>query len=195
MIKQTQEETRYRHYVLLSRLIADQLTRSDMEECLVFIGQDSSPDETIAAFAGVVREWLTRNDEQALKVEYGHVFVLPTGVKPYESVYLGERPLLHQEPWIEVKRFYRECGFKLGEPRMHPEDHLSVEFAFMAHLIETGGQKERQREFFTGHIEKWAPKFWKDLKDNAYSVFYEQVADYGLDFLEKEVSYFTQLRV
>ncbi len=191
-IRQTQEEIRCRNYVLLSRLTSDQLTLDDMKKCLEFIEQDSDTNESSFSIADVLREWLSRNNEQEIKVEYGHVFILPAGVKPYESVYLGKAPLLHQEPWIEVKRFYLDCGFKLEEPRMHPEDHLSVEFAFMAHLIEKGEQKEKEREFFLNHIQRWAPKFWKDLKENPYSVFYEQVADYGLAFTEQEIAYFTQ---
>ena len=194
--EEVMEEQRYKNYVLLSRLLANHLTLEDMRKCLEFIGagndsDDELLDEASSEFAAVVRHWLDLGEEQALKVEYSHVLVLPAGVKPYESVYLADRPLLHQEPWIEVKKFYVESGFKLEEPRMLPEDHLSVEYAFMAHLIESGGQEEREKQFFNDHIAKWASKFWEDMRDNQYSVFYKDVASYGLKFTEQEMNYFS----
>ncbi len=194
--EQAIEEQRYKNYVLLSRLLTNQLTLEDMKKCLEFIGENDSGDDvplhsTSSEFAAVLREWIDRGDEQALKVEYAHVFLLPAGVKPYESVYLADKPMLHQEPWIEVKKFYLENGFKLEEPRILPEDHLSVELAFMAHLIESGGQEELEREFFREHIAKWASKFWEDMRDNQYAVFYKDVARYGLKFTEQEMNYFS----
>lgn len=195
--EQAIEEQRYKNYVLLSRLLANHLTLEDMRKCLEFInagaeGQfDRLSDDASAEFATVLSRRLEHGDEQGLKVEYGHVFLLPAGVKPYESVYLADKPMLHQEPWIEVKKFYLDCGFKLEEPRMHPEDHLSVEYAFIAHLIESGGQEELEKEFFSNHIAKWAQKFWEDLRDNHYSVFYREVARYGLKFSEQEMNHFS----
>ena len=107
-------------------------------------------------------------------------------MRPYESVYLGNEPLLMREPWLKVKEFYRRNGLVLEKPAAHPEDHASVELAFMAHLIETDDTAGEQKLFFEGHIYKWLPDMLRDLRDNKKADFFRRMALSALNFIEQE---------
>ena len=114
------------------------------------------------------------------------MFIVAGGVRPYESVYLGSEPLLMREPWLQVKEFYHRNGLVLEKPAAHPEDHASVELAFMVHLIEAGDTAAEQMSFFEAHINKWLPDMLKDLKDNQHACFFKEMALIALNFIEQE---------
>ncbi len=137
----------------------------------------------------MLEQWPEReNADQDIKTEYARLFIMPGGVRPYESVYLGNEPLLMREPWLQVKAFYRRNGLVLEKPAGHPEDHASVELAFMAHMSETGGNLQEQKLFFNEHIYRWLPQMLSDLKEHRHARFFKDMAACGLDFIEKENS-------
>ena len=124
--------------------------------------------------------------EQGVRVEHAHLFLLPEGVKPFESVYRSHEKMLQQKPWQEVKGFYEKHGFQLAEDEIHPEDHVSVELSFMAALIETEDQKETERSFFESHLIQWLPELMQDLIQNPYASFYREAAVCAQQFMEEE---------
>ncbi len=169
------------HYALLSGLLNDAVILEDLHELL----KEVSDDSLVRPLREKVEQWLSKDDHALLvKQEYAHLFLLPGGVKPYESVYRGSESLLMQEPWVEVKDFYRQCGWRLEESPL-PEDHAAVELSFMAHLESDGTLAEATR-FFKEHVNSWIPQLLEDIKGNGHADFYGSVADYGLAFLVKE---------
>lgn len=135
----------------------------------------------------ILLEWSEKDSaDHALKTEYARIFIVAGGVRPYESVYLGSEPLLMREPWLQVKEFYHRNGLVLEKPAAHPEDHASVELAFMAHLIEAGDTAAEQKSFFIEHIYKWLPGMLNDLKDNQHADFFKEMACIALKFIEQE---------
>ncbi len=125
-----------------------------------------------------------KESEQKLHVEYAHLFLLPEGVKPYESVYRSNDKIMHQQPWQDVKKFYASHGFVLDQDEIHPEDHVSVEFSFMAGLLE---QHEGEALlFFKTHLQTWIPDFLEDMINNPYADFYKEVAQCGLRLMQQE---------
>lgn len=187
------EEARAKHYILLSRLLTDQTRAPDVQEYIAF-GKSISGGlyQVIEPFVEMLENRAGKPQlDHELRVEYAHLFLLPEGVKPYESVYLGQKAILMQESWISVKKFYRDSGWALDRTaKRHPEDHISVELAFMAHLIENGGQEAREELFYRQHLSAWAPQLFEDIMKNKYAAFYKEVASYGQSFFHAEQSYF-----
>jgi TorA maturation chaperone TorD len=175
-------------YTFLSRLFTDHTTVDDLSRYLSFLEAVSGEYKSIRdSFQCVLRNWSEKDSaDHALKTEYARLFIVSGGVRPYESVYLGSEPLLMREPWLQVKEFYHRNGLILEKPAVHPEDHASVELAFMAHLIEAGDTAAKQKSFFENHIYQWLPVMLQDLKDNQHACFFKEVALYTLKFMEQE---------
>jgi len=180
-------EERAAFYFLLSRLFADQSISGDLDQYLELLSPYKNDSSGLAAaFSLKLTEWQKKDQlDHLLKTEYARVFILAGGVRPYESVYLGESKMLMQEPWVEVKKYYHKCGLKLDNPGLHPEDHASVEFAFMLYLLEQDNL-EAAEEFFMKHLQQWIPEMLKDLSEYPYAHFYRDIAEFGISFLEKE---------
>lgn len=129
-----------------------------------------------------------------------------------ESVYLSDSHIIMQEPRNQVVDFYRASGLAVdGDSFDWPEDHISMEMLFMAHLCgqeadlcrrspEKGGDAcssdrpiekcfERQRLFFSEHLDRWVPMFAKELARHAETRFYRGVAEYLEEFLRSEREY------
>lgn len=132
--------------------------------------------------------------EEKLQVEHAHLFLLPEGVKPYESVYRSTEKLLHQKPWQEVKQFYISHGFKLENNELHPEDHIAVEFAFMSGLIENQVPIEEQSRFMAEHLMQWVPDLLEDIINNPYAVVYGEIAAYGKQFIKQELNWLDSIQ-
>ncbi len=185
--------TRARHYALLSRLLADQSRKSDLARYLAWAEDLAKGQEkrVLQPFIEILRTWLQKEDaDQGLQVEFGHLFLMPVGVKPYESAYRSKEKLLMQEPWVEVKKFFKKCGLQMKDSYGHPEDHAAIELSFMAHAVGSDAEEDVGKEFFHQHIITWIPDLLLDLRDNDYADFFRGVAEYGLLFLEAEKKHY-----
>jgi TorA-specific chaperone len=113
----------------------------------------------------------------------------PENVALCESAYRNERGLLFQNAYFDILEKYREVGLGKREDFPEPEDHLSLELAYMAHLgrrsissIETGKEEEvdkylqYQRNFLRDHLLPWIPLFARGLSEISPSTFYEALA-------------------
>jgi TorA maturation chaperone TorD len=103
-----------------------------------------------------------------------------------ESAYRNERGLLFQNAYFDILEKYREVGLGKREDFPEPEDHLSLELAYMAHLshrtissIQTGKEEEMkkyyqyQKNFLKDHLLLWIPQFARSLSEISPSKFYE----------------------
>jgi len=176
-------------YVLFSRLFMQKTTREDLQGMVSFIDEATPrPGALFQELKDVFQKWLMEDGcEHDMTTEYTRLFHLREGVKPYESVYRGREPLLMQEPWVEVKNFYQERGWYMDNSN-YPEDHLSVELSFVAHLLSEGSEDDA-RKFLEKHLLQWAPAFLKDLQANSYASYYRVIGRYCLSFLEEEKNY------
>ncbi|WP_353894590.1 molecular chaperone TorD family protein [Proteinivorax hydrogeniformans] len=177
------------NYTMLSSLLYKQIELETLQTAIEITEASSSyfdmetkvTDELLNAMETALKG----QQISQLQAEFTSTFLLPTGVRPYESVYRGEKFQLKQEPWLKVKKFYLDCGFKLDPSSRLLEDHVSAELIFMSHLIE---QKEHdlQCEFYRDHINQWVPQLLVDAKDKTTSCFYTKLIDYAVAFLEVE---------
>jgi len=106
-----------------------------------------------------------------------------------ESAYRNERGLLFQNAYFEVLEKYKEMGLGKRDDFPEPEDHLSLELAYMAHLshrslslTETGKGEgvakyyRYQRDFLKDHLLTWGPRFTRGLSEISPSTFYKALA-------------------
>jgi TorA maturation chaperone TorD len=128
----------------------------------------------------------TKETLNHLSREYANSF-LGVGEKTAalcESVYVGHIGSLFQEPYFQVKKTYQAMDMERSEHFSEPDDHLSVELAYMATLCrliigsgDNGGAQlgylRSQREFMQNHLIRWVPALLERLKEINTSTFYK----------------------
>lgn len=147
-----------------------------------------------------------RLDEAVLElaVDYANLFL---GVKytrenrgiphPSESVYLTG--YMYQDERDRVLKIYLEEGLVKSPDFREPEDHISLEMYFMAHLcnkaiksLNDGNIEDLrrsfkvQRTFLNNHILRWVPKLADDIIRHADTEFYKAVGKITKGFLDME---------
>lgn len=127
-----------------------------------------------------------------LAVEYARVF-LAAGVfgdgrrtaVPYESVFTSPEHTMMGDSRDDVVRRFARDGFKV-DPALHePEDHLSFELEYLAHMstraladmqLDDGAKLaedvRRQAEFIDGHLLNWIGELREVAEEYAKTTFY-----------------------
>jgi TorA maturation chaperone TorD len=133
-----------------------------------------------------------------LAAEYASLFLNmgPRPVRLVESVYLGKDHLLYEKPYHEIIQAYKSLGYQKDKGFQEPEDHVAVEFDFMAHLCRwtsktlDDGDIEKaiaylnlQKEFLRDHLNRWVPILCEELERNASLSFYKGVAQITNGFI------------
>ena len=109
---------------------------------------------------------------------------------PYESVYRGGNGTIMGKPRDEVVGFYGKERLRRVEWFKEPEDHVAIEFEFMAYLclkeketLEVGPAVreqpwiEIQLDFLRQHLKNWVPTFCNNiLKCPTRYEFYDGIA-------------------
>ena len=141
-----------------------------------------------------------------LAVDFARVF-LGAGITekercafPYESVYTSPKGLIMQEARDEVLALYRKHGLGKDDSFNVPEDHISLEFEFMAHLctltiraVESDRQYdamvllEEQKDFISAHLNRWIRSFCADIAKCSNTGFYRGLANITEAFIELEM--------
>ncbi|MGG0717239.1 molecular chaperone TorD family protein [Robertmurraya massiliosenegalensis] len=146
-----------------------------------------------------------------LAVDFARVF-LGAGIyegtvaSPYESVYTSPERLIMQDARDEVLASYYAKGLDKLDTLNVPEDHISLEFEFMAYLcqetqnyVQTRDREGvsrsliEQMEFLRKHLENWIPAFCEDIEKCASTNFYIAVAKITEGFLRLERGILEQL--
>ncbi len=127
-----------------------------------------------------------------LAVEYARVF-LAAGVFeksdktaiPYESVFTSPERIMMQASRDDVVRWFARDGFAVNPALHEPEDHLSFELEYLAHMNERAAQLaeaadeealrenlSRQYSFIERHILNWVPDLAVCVRGAAKLAFY-----------------------
>ena len=114
--------------------------------------------------------------EQRLNALWEHYIPLfETGAveaSPYASVYSGEEGLVLGKEAFNVKQFYVNCGYVMGEKSGELPDHLAVELEFCA-LLASDGQAESLMEFQKKHLTPFLESILPRIKDSDRPVYSE----------------------
>lgn len=192
------------YYRYLSRLLYRELDEALLEELAaaqVVEALDDGMDEIERAFvrgSNKMAKYVAARNADTLtqsRCDFARVFLgagSTTGdpVSPFESVYTSEEHLLMQGARDAMFRILIEAGLALDDDFNMPEDHISFEFQYQAHLLdlqakafECGDASAAQAAadeaagFFHAHIENWVPRFCEAAAALAKTPFYRGLCE------------------
>lgn len=188
-------------YALLSRL-----TMSEVDNELLKVIEE---DENILSFFPTYKDWDRRKEmergkliEEYLNVDFTNLFLLH--LIPYESFYMRDDQMMETGGDNPVQAIFNAFEFKveLDKARVMAADHIGIELEFMYELckaelkalednnLEIAKQlMQLQYGFMKDHIVEWAPMFLINVKSEAGSAFYFDLADFALEFILSDFEY------
>lgn len=152
----------------------------------------------LSQWAGEQQGALGKPALDALKVDYLALFIGPAKMHAplWESVYFSKEHLVFQERTLEVRKWYRRFGLQVEHLNNEPDDHIGLEFSFIAHLASqalhaaevrdlTGfiHHWNAQKEFFSAHLLQWGPEWSRLVIQNARTDFYRGIGHLTLGSL------------
>ena len=106
---------------------------------------------------------------------------------PYGSWYLTG--FLMEKPLAQLRDDLTALGFERTSATHEPEDHIAALCEVMAMLISDNAVLPTQSEFFESHLASWVDRFFEDLSQAKYAVFYRAVGRFGRAFMDLERHY------
>jgi len=182
------EDQRYRAgaYSLLGALLRSEPDAALLERVSGLAGVPAA-DELGAAMStlGLAAQSV---DAESIRHEYFDLFIgIGRGeLVPYGSWYMTG--FLMERPLSELRTDLARLGYARDEGVKEPEDHAGALCEVMSMMVQETDSEERQREFFSRHMEPWMERFFGDLARSKSASFYRAVARFGAAFVafEKE---------
>ncbi|MCC6473381.1 MAG: molecular chaperone TorD family protein [Burkholderiales bacterium] len=181
-------------YAYPERAWLDQLIEQD-----VFVQAPvgtAQPD--ITAGLELLQEWsasnrggLTDPDFEAIVSDHMQLFVGPGKLlaAPWASVYADRDRMVFQSVTNQVRDWYARYGLARAGNYREPEDHVGMEFGFLAHLtglaieaLESGEARNigvflaARREFLSEHMTRWVPRWCREMESHARTQYYRGLA-------------------
>jgi len=203
---QQEQTARINFYALLSRVMM-----SEIDEGLL---KSIEEDENMLSFFPTYKTWekketMSRTDliEKYLNVDFTNLFLLH--LIPYESFYVRDDQMMETGGDNPVQQVFTALDFRveLDKARVMSADHIGIELEFMYMLcdserkalenedFEAAAEIARiQYGFMKEHIMEWAPMYLLNVKSEAGTAFYYDVADLGLEFILSDFEYLTELK-
>lgn len=139
-----------------------------------------------------------------LRLAFHALFTVPLGayVFPFESCYRVATPPgpLMGPPAIEVQAAYAAAGFAVAPQSAEPPDHIGLELAFVADLLDRNatardsGDDETEaavagqiHSFCRDHLNRWLPALRDRISASGASPFYAAVARLAANLVEQIV--------
>lgn len=118
-------------------------------------------------------------------------------VAPYESVHRNRDGLVFDEETLQVREEYRQLGFEAPNLHREPDDHIGLEFDFIAQVIirsltatENDAKNDAERyiavvwRFYTDHVGAWAPQMLRKAHDAAETKYIKGLQSLSIGALE-----------
>lgn len=154
--------------------------------------QDTKFRENLVEFINSMESISTQNlDELKTKMDadYARLFLSINKIPPHPSESVYREGVVMQHSRDEVLQTYWSFGIDKKKEFHESEDHIAVEFDFMAYLcskaiealnngsnIKMREYIQIQKDFLEKHLLKWVPKLLKDIMNTAQTPFYKAVA-------------------
>lgn len=159
--------------------------------------------------AGELQAWLAGADapegardlarEAHLDRSYLFYMVGQSRTSPYESVYRTDDATMFGPTTFKVRERYAECGLVFEGNAKEPDDHLGLELAFLAHLLERaagGSVGEGVEDCKSVDSEKGADSGAESVSsagDGTLNVSQQQALEQAKSFLSEHVLVFAPL--
>lgn len=164
----------------------DPAERSDAYRLLADLFSKHPQDDDLEV---IKRDLELGSGENAAEIldEFNSLLRYPGGkLAPIESLY---SEAVDVDIVTSVSGFYASAGLMIEEEFEAPPDHLSLELLFISYLVDTE-DLTMMENFLDEHIMNWVPYYCKELKRQAQTVFYGEIADITRNFLESEYNSF-----
>lgn len=201
-----EQQARINIYALISRLLMNEVD----EELLKLILRD----DNILSFFPTFKDWKKRKSmsnkdliEKYLNVDFTNLLLLH--LIPYESFYTREDQMMETGGDNPVQVLYNDFDFRveLDTARVMAGDHIGVELEFMYKLCEAEYKAfedgaydvaaeiaEIEYNFLKDHLVEWAPMFLLNVKNEAGTALYFDVADLAIEFILSDFEYLSKLK-
>lgn len=135
------------------------------------------------------------------KADYTRLFLGPTiAVPPWESVYVTKERVLFQASTLHVRECYRKQGFIASGYPSEADDHIAIEFDFMAKLATRMLQAfedensdvfeetlKASMDFLEDHLGMWIKGFQKAFEERAFQdSLYWRLTQFAVEFLQND---------
>lgn len=109
---------------------------------------------------------------------------------PFGSWYMTG--FLMEKPVAVLRRDLESLGIEREEGVSETEDHIAALCDAMAIIIRNSSEIgfEREKKFFSDHLEPWAKTFFSDLQHADSAHFYRSVGFFGESIIKFETEYF-----
>jgi TorA maturation chaperone TorD len=195
-------------YQFLSHIFFKELTEETIEELATAEYPEGFQNQNLDQGYRLIKRYFAfcgTDRRGQLACEYARIF-LAAGVYtktryiavPYESVFTSDEQLIMQDSRDDVALYYLEDGFKVNPDLHEPDDHLSFELEYLAHmnvraaeLTQAQNQASlseniaRQSAFIDTHMLNWLPDLTKTAQTYARSTFYIGVLLITTGYLEE----------
>lgn len=161
-------------------------------------------DEGVQMLGGVISSPGVPQLVPDLLLEFTRLFVGPSPVPLYESVYRSQSGLVMQEETLAVRKKYMEAGLVVHPDRSFPDDHIGAELEFVFYLCQKAAEAPKTEElfpwlkmqqvFFLDHLNHWVSPLCDRLFQEAESPYFKGIAKTTKGFIawdfEEIVSHF-----
>lgn len=178
-------------YALLGNVLFVEPDQSILDSLKSLSGDES---EFGRAF-NVLSKLAAATNVSAAVEEYNGLFIgMGRGeLLPFGSYYLTG--FLNEKPLAKLRNSMSDLGIERNDAVSEPEDHIGSLLEMMSGLIVgrygEPASIEKQKEFYTTHIQPWAGHFFKDLEAAKLSRLYQPVGKIGQLFIEIETDAFS----
>lgn len=152
----------------------------------------------LAPVVGEILVWVTDAPESDLSVvsmdiasDYARLFLGVAGRRsapPYQSFYSNEQGRLMQQSASDMQNQMRKADVRLADDFSELPDHLAVQLAVMAQLVETASPKE-QAEYLKSHLLDWVGEFAERCEATTPAGFYAVAAAAVFNFVQADADY------
>jgi len=143
-------------------------------------------DEGVRLLSGVISSPKMALLVPDLLLEFTRLFIGPSPIPLYESVYRSESGLVMQEETLAVRKKYMEAGLVVHPDRSFPDDHIGAELEFVFYLCQRAAEAKgaeqqeallrMQQKFFQEHLIQWVTPLCDRLFEEAGSPYFKGVA-------------------
>lgn len=143
-------------------------------------------DEGVRLLSGVISSPKMALLVPDLLLEFTRLFIGPSPIPLYESVYRSESGLVMQEETLAVRKKYMEAGLVVHPDRSFPDDHIGAELEFVFYICQRAAEAKgaeqqeallrMQQKFFQEHLIQWVTPLCDRLFEEAGSPYFKGVA-------------------
>ena len=112
----------------------------------------------------------------SLAADFAGIFLNSSvGVSPYESVWISDENITHQESMFEIRDWYQKYELAAENWRVRADDHLVLQLQFIAHLMQQVDNPNALPDvalFMDEHILRWIGDFAGVVIERCDTPFY-----------------------